>query len=139
MNKIIECQVVTPKSVFSGKQGLSYVVGISKETVGSSHLHMQLARIPAMSQGKAHKHLDHETAIYALSGKTWVRFGVNLEKELEVPEGSFLYIPAGVPHLPYNKSEYIAQVIIARSDPNEQESVIMLPELDCDFILKFRD
>jgi uncharacterized RmlC-like cupin family protein len=68
-----------------------------------------------------------------------VRFGVNLEKELEVPEGSFLYIPAGVPHLPYNKSEYIAQVIIARSDPNEQESVIMLPELDCDFILKFRD
>jgi uncharacterized RmlC-like cupin family protein len=41
------------------------------------------------------------------------------------------HIPAGVPHLPYNPSETVPYVgLIARTDPNEQESVILLPELD---------
>ena len=34
-------------------------------------------------------------------------------------------------HLPYNRSateDYVA--LIARTDPNEQESVVLLPELD---------
>jgi uncharacterized RmlC-like cupin family protein len=36
-----------------------------------------------------------------------------------------------VPHLPYNASETEACVaLIARTDPNEQESVVLLPELD---------
>jgi len=128
------CKVIFPTNHFTGKQGLSYQVGISSETVGSTHLHMQLATIPAKSQAKAHKHEHHETSVYALSGSTWVRFGEKLENELEVPEGSFLYIPEGVPHLPFNKSEHTAVVVIARTDPNEQESVIMLPALDYDLI-----
>jgi uncharacterized RmlC-like cupin family protein len=36
-----------------------------------------------------------------------------------------------VPHLPYNPStteNFVA--VIARTDPNEQESVVVLPELD---------
>ena len=43
----------------------------------------------------------------------------------------FVYIAAAVPHLPYNRSadtEVVA--VIARTDPNEQESVILLPELE---------
>jgi uncharacterized RmlC-like cupin family protein len=45
--------------------------------------------------------------------------------------GDFLYIPAGVPHLPYNQSESESCVaVIARTDPNKQDSVILLPELD---------
>ncbi|WDN63524.1 hypothetical protein LOK86_00065 [Xylella fastidiosa subsp. multiplex] len=39
-------------------------------------------------------------------------------------------MPAGVPHQPYNNSNEPAVVLVARSDPNDQESVIMLPELD---------
>jgi uncharacterized RmlC-like cupin family protein len=36
-----------------------------------------------------------------------------------------------VPHLPYNPSQTDeAVVVIARTDPNEQESVVLLPELD---------
>jgi uncharacterized RmlC-like cupin family protein len=36
-----------------------------------------------------------------------------------------------MPHLPYNLSVTDSCVaIIARTDPNEQESVILLPELD---------
>jgi uncharacterized RmlC-like cupin family protein len=42
-----------------------------------------------------------------------------------------VYIPANLPHLPYNSSESESCVaVIARTDPNEQESVILLPELD---------
>ena len=40
------------------------------------------------------------------------------------------YIPAGVPHLPANLSDKPATAIIARTDPHEQESVVLLPELE---------
>ncbi len=36
-----------------------------------------------------------------------------------------------MPHLPYNPSKTEEAVaIISRTDPNEQESVLLLPELD---------
>ena len=45
--------------------------------------------------------------------------------------GDFFYIPADVPHLPYNPSQTEDVVaVIARTDPNEQESVVLLPELE---------
>jgi uncharacterized RmlC-like cupin family protein len=45
--------------------------------------------------------------------------------------GDFVYIPANTPHPPYNMSQTEpATAVISRTDPNEQESVIMLPELD---------
>jgi hypothetical protein len=48
-----------------------------------------------------------------------------------VRAGDFLYIPANLPHLPYNLSQSEScVVVIARTDPNEQESVVLLPELD---------
>jgi len=41
--------------------------------------------------------------------------------------GDFLYIPADVPHLPYSASATEPCVgVIARTDPNEQESVTLL-------------
>ena len=58
-------------------------------------------------------------------------FGEQLEQHLVARAGDFLYIPANVPHLPYNMSNTESCVaVIARTDPNEQESVILLPELD---------
>ena len=45
--------------------------------------------------------------------------------------GDFVYIPANVPHLPYNLSgSEPATAVVARTDPNEQESVVLLPELE---------
>ena len=45
--------------------------------------------------------------------------------------GLIVYIPANVPHLPYNLSETEpCTAVIARTDPNEQESVVLLPHLD---------
>ena len=125
------CRVVRPGETFEGKQALLYNVGISAETVGATGIHLQLATIPAGAKAKAHKHEFHETAIYALRGTSHVWHGTELQHHTVVEEGDFLYIPANTPHLPYNPSATEPVVaLIARTDPNEQESVVMLPELD---------
>ena len=113
-----------------GKQGLDYTVGISAESVGSTALHMQLVTIPPGARAKAHKHDNHETAIFGLDGESAVWHGENLEHHTVVKPGDFFYIPADVPHLPYNPTGETVTAVIARTDPNEQESVTLLPDLD---------
>jgi uncharacterized RmlC-like cupin family protein len=127
----LACRVVRAGATFEGKQALLYNVGISAETVGARGIHLQLATIPPGAKAKAHKHEHHETAIYALRGTSHVWHGERLEHHTVVEPGDFLYIPANTPHLPCNPSGTEAAVaLIARTDPNEQESVTMLPELD---------
>lgn len=75
-------------------------------------------------------HESHETAIYVLSGEVHTWYGDRLEQHIIVKAGDLFYIPAGVPHLPANLSDSPSSAVIARTDPNEQESVALLPELD---------
>lgn len=125
------CQLVREGEGFVGKQGLTYGVGISAESVGAHGIHMQIVRIPPGGRAKAHKHESHETAIYALSGVSHCWHGEQLEHHAIVAPGDFFYIPANVPHLPYNPSTTETCVaVIARTDPNEQESVVLLPALE---------
>jgi uncharacterized RmlC-like cupin family protein len=124
------CQVVRPGGTYEGKQGFNYFEGIATETVGSRGICMHLLTIPPGGRAKAHKHESHETAIYALSGETHCWFGERLENRVIVKAGEMFYIPAGVPHLPANLSDKPATAVIARTDPNEQESVVLLPELE---------
>ena len=125
------CHVVRAGAAFTGKQGFDYRPAISAETVGAHAIHMQLLTIPPGGRAKAHKHEDHETAIYCLSGISGCWWGEQLEHHVEVGAGDFMYIPANVPHLPYNASSTEPCVaVISRTDPNEQESVVLLPELE---------
>ncbi|MFL9982624.1 cupin domain-containing protein [Paraburkholderia sediminicola] len=125
------CQLVQAGPQFEGKQGLTYAVGISAESVGSKHVHLQLATIPPAARAKAHLHAEHETAIYQLSGISGCWYGERLERHAVVRAGDFFYIPAGMPHVPYNASaDEPCVAVIARTDPNEQESVTMRPDLD---------
>jgi uncharacterized RmlC-like cupin family protein len=124
------CRLVRPGSSYDGKQGLSYFEGIAAETAGSSGICMHLLTIPPGGRAKAHKHESHETAIYVLSGETHTWYGERLEHHVIVRAGDMFYIPAGVPHLPANLSDKPATAVIARTDPNEQESVVLLPELE---------
>ena len=125
------CSVLRAGVPIIGKQGFSYAPAISAETVGASAIHMQLLTIPPGGRAKAHKHEAHETAIYILSGQGAMYYGDQLESHLIARPGDFVYIPADVPHLPYNLSKTEPCVaLIARTDPNEQESVVLLPELD---------
>ena len=66
-----------------------------------------------------------------ISGVTEMWYGEQLAEHLVVGAGDFLYIPAGMPHLPANPSSTEPAIaVIARTDPNEQESVHLLPHLD---------
>jgi uncharacterized RmlC-like cupin family protein len=125
------CRVVIPGAEFVGKQALLYSIGISAETVGARGIHLQVVTIPPGGRAKAHKHDGHETGIYILSGKSGMWYGERLEEHLFAQAGDYVYIPADMPHLPYNRSDTESCVaVIARTDPNEQESVVLLPELD---------
>src|SRR5712691_8301828 len=107
------CTVIHSKETYEGKQGLTYFAGISAESAG------------------AQLHENHETAIYVLSGEAEMWYGEGLREYLVASTGDFVYIPAGTPHLPGNRSQSESCLaLIARTDPNEQESVVLLPELD---------
>ena len=125
------CRIVRPGyTTYAGKQGFNYFEGIAHQTVGAKRICMHLLTIPPGGRAKAHVHENHETAIYALSGETHCWYGEQLQHHRVVREGEMFYIPAGVPHLPANLSNKAASAVIARTDPNEQESVVLLPELD---------
>jgi uncharacterized RmlC-like cupin family protein len=130
-NQPAVCACLRAGEPFVGKQGFSYAPAISAETVGASAIHMQLLTIPPGARAKAHKHQSHETALHVLSGEVGMWYGERLENHMVNRAGDFVYIPANVPHLPYNLSATEpATAVVARTDPNEQESVVLLPELE---------
>lgn len=75
-------------------------------------------------------HANHETAIYVLEGEAVALYGDRLQYRAITKAGDLFYIPAGVPHLPINLSDKPISPVIARTDPNEPESVVLLPELE---------
>ena len=100
-------------------------------SVGARALCLHTLEIPPGGRAKAHLHEHHESAIYVLSGTAGMWHGPTLDEHLVVHAGEFLYIPAGVPHLPYNLSPTEpCRAVLARTDPNEQESVRLLPALE---------
>ena len=125
------CKLIQPSETYHGKQGFNYFAGISSESAGAKGLCMHLLTIPPGGRAKAHLHENHETTIYVLSGIAEMYYGEELREHMTTKAGDFIYIPAGVPHLPMNSSQTeICTAVIARTDPNEQESVVLLPELD---------
>lgn len=120
------CKVIRGDSEFHGKQGLDYFSGVSAESATSEGICMHMVVIPPGAVAKAHYHANHETAIFQLEGSTSFHHGPNLEFTDVVHEGDYVYIPAGVPHQPFNPTDKVARAIIARTDPNEQESVVLI-------------
>ena len=124
-----DCQIVR-SGAYNGKQGFTLSTGISTQSAGSTGLCLHTLTIPAGSRARAHRHVAHESAIYLVSGEVEVRWGESLEHRDVMRAGDFVYIPPGTPHLPVNPGSEPATAVVARTDPNEQESVELLPELD---------
>jgi uncharacterized RmlC-like cupin family protein len=124
--------VVRGGELYRGKQGLDYSPGVSAQTVGSRALWLGSVTLPpAGGRTKAHIHEQHESAFYMISGEeVEVYTGEQLEHRDVAHASDYLYFPAGVPHVVVNRSEAPAVFVGARTDPNEQESVVMRPELD---------
>jgi uncharacterized RmlC-like cupin family protein len=125
------CVLIERSTGYHGKQGLDYSAGVSAETTGSQKLCLHMVTIPPMARARPHLHESHESAVYVLSGEAGMWYGEGLREHVWLHAGDFLYIPANVPHLPYNPSESVPCVgLIARTDPNEQESVTLLAIAD---------
>ncbi len=123
--------MIRSDETYDGKQGLTCASGICTETVVSHAICMHLLELLPGIRAMAHYHKDHETAIHVLEGVAGMRYGDRLQHRIRAVAGDYLYIPAGVPHLPYNPSDTNAvRAVVARADPNEQESVILCPELE---------
>ena len=124
------CRVLKPSTDYNGKQGLTYFEGIAAETVGAKGICMHLLTIPPGGRAKAHLHERHETAIYVLDGEAITLYGDRLQHHVLSKAGDLVYIPAGLPHLPVNLSGKPTSAVTTRTDPSEQESVVLLPELE---------
>ncbi len=117
--------VVRPAAAEASKQGIPIFPGISGKTAGAKGISMLRVVIPPGGQAKAHIHKGYETAVYLVQGKVETRYGRNLAKSVINSAGDFIFIPADVPHQPRNLSQdEPAIAIVARTDPNEQESVV---------------
>ncbi|WP_395661220.1 cupin domain-containing protein [Aestuariivirga sp.] len=120
------CKLIRGGEAYDGKQGLSYFSGISAQSSGSEKLCMHIVTIPPGASARPHYHEAHESAIFVLEGTSEMRHGPNLEHVMQIKAGDFCYIPAGMPHQPYNPTDKPVRAVIARTYPNEQESVVLL-------------
>jgi uncharacterized RmlC-like cupin family protein len=125
------CRVLRDEGTFMAKTGLPYRFGLTQESVGAKGLSMHVISIPPGERARAHLHKGHESMLFLISGEAETYFGPKLEEHVTLKAGDLQYIPAGCPHLSINRSKTESCVgVVARTDPNEQESVVMLPELD---------
>ena len=123
--------VVRTVQEYVGAQGPRYGGGVSAENVGSTGLWFGKVTIGPGGRTKPHLHEQHETAILVLSGTCVVYSGGDLATKEQVGPGEYIYIPANVSHIAVNASATEPCVaVIARTDPNEQESVVLQPELE---------
>ncbi|HVL23020.1 MAG TPA: cupin domain-containing protein [Thermomicrobiales bacterium] len=125
------CRIIRTAETYVGKQGPTYAGGVSAESAGSQAIWMGVITLAPGSRTKAHYHAEHETALYLLSGEVDVWFGDELQEHDIMRAGDYMYIPAGVSHVAANRSQTDPAVVVgARTDPNEQESVVLQPELE---------
>jgi uncharacterized RmlC-like cupin family protein len=116
---------------YEGKQRLRYLEGVSTQSAGSHALCMTQLTVPPGGQSAAHLHEAHESAAYVISGRGEMFHGEGLRERMVFGPGDFVYIPAGSPHVVRNTSPTEPLIgVLARTDPNEQESVVLLPDLE---------
>ena len=106
--------------------GMDRKAAINFARVGAQKLWAGTVTIHANAKTGAHHHGHLESVIYIIKGRAETKYGDKLEQSSINEAGDFIFIPPTVPHLPINLSdteEVIA--VVARNDPNEQESVVL--------------
>ena len=119
-----EIVVIRPDASIGSKQGLPVFQGISGQNAGAKGISMNRVVIPPGGSARAHVHKGYESVVYLIKGRVKTLYGKGLKKSVINEAGDFIYIPADLPHKPINLSNTeAAEAIVARTDPNEQESV----------------
>lgn len=107
-------RILRSDSTSVGKQGFTYALGVTGQTAGARGLCLTAATMPPGARAKAHYHDGIDTAGYVVAGEAMLLF----------------FIPAGVPHAPFNHSDTPCTFVVAHSAGDDQEGIVMRPELD---------
>jgi uncharacterized RmlC-like cupin family protein len=124
------CKVVGSGSSYVGKQGFTYLTGLTGSTTGSRALCMTLLTLPDGARARTHLHREIETGAYIIEGECEMYFGARLEQHLRAQAGEYVYVPADMPHLVLNRSGAPCRVLVAHSAHDDQAGIVLLPELD---------
>ena len=124
------CRVVHSGEAYEGKQGFTYLRGLTGETVGSRGISMTVLTLPDGARARTHLHEAVETAVYVIAGRAEMFYGPRLEQHLDCESGDYVYIPADVPHLVLNRSGAETTALVAHTAADDQERIVLLPELD---------
>ena len=126
----VTCKVIRSGDEYRGKQGFSYLAGLTGASAGSRAISMTIVTLPHGARAKTHLHRGIETAVYVIEGETEMYFGENLGELLKAKAGEYVYIPADTPHLVLNRSGATCRALVAHTAADDQEGIVLLPELD---------
>lgn len=99
--------------------GMTRLSGVSQELVGVTGIHLGLATIPPGSAARPHYDANCESAIYVVKGRGRFLTGPNLENDLPIGPGDFIYVPPGAVHQPVNDGPEPMELVVARNAPVE--------------------
>jgi uncharacterized RmlC-like cupin family protein len=98
--------------------GMRRFAAISSTLVGSQGIWAGHTMIEKQVSTGLHHHGNQETVIYVKSGQAKVRWGSQLQQETLAQAGSFVYIPAFLPHQEINPSpDTVSEWVIVRNGP----------------------
>ena len=124
------CKVIPSGEAYTGRQGFTYLAGLTGASAGSRAICMTALVLPDGARAKAHLHRGIETAVYVIEGEAEMYFGERLGELLRALAGEFVYIPADMPHLVLNRSGAPCRALVAHTAADDQEGIVLLPELD---------
>jgi uncharacterized RmlC-like cupin family protein len=126
----VACRLIRPGESYVGQQGFSYIAGLTGTTAGTRGLCMTVLPLPDGARARTHLHQGIETAAYILEGVVDMYYGERLEHFLQAGAGEYVYVPADMPHLVLNRSGAPARALVAHSAADDQDGIVLVPELD---------
>lgn len=126
----LACKVVASGDAYVGRQGFTYLAGLTGSTVGSQNICMTVVTLPDGARAKPHLHRGIETAVFVIEGEADTHYGESLGECVRARAGEYVYIPADVPHLVINRSGAPCRALVAHTAADDQAGIVLLPELD---------
>jgi uncharacterized RmlC-like cupin family protein len=125
-----ECVLVRAGPAYEGAQGLPYALGVTAASAGASQLCLTETTIPPGGRSRAHLHHGIESAGYVIEGTLETLYGERLERSIVAHAGDFVFIPPDMPHVVVNRSDRPARALVAHGAADDQDGIVLLPELD---------
>lgn len=124
------CRVIRSGEAYTGRQGFTYRAGLTGASAGSRAICMTVLTLPPGARANTHLHRGIETAVYVIEGEVEMFHGAQLGERLVARADEYVYVPADVAHRVMNRSGASCRAIVAHTAADDQEGIILLPELD---------